>query len=83
MPCTTFDLGPWWTMAMWLRAQRRAHQSTARRRYGSPEVAVRGRGGRWGCGSARRALTGDGAAVKRPGDGGKAPVMKACDGGEL
>jgi hypothetical protein len=29
------------------------------------------------------ALTGDGAAVKRPGDGGKAVVMKARGGGEL
>jgi hypothetical protein len=52
-------------------------------RYGSPRVAARGRGGRAGCGGAGGALTGDGAAVKRPGDGGKAVVTKVHGGGEL
>jgi hypothetical protein len=52
-------------------------------RYGSPPVAARGRGGRAGCGGAGGALTGDGAAVKRPGDGGKAVVTKVHGGGEL
>jgi hypothetical protein len=58
-------------------------RSRARRRYGSPMVAVRGGGGRRGCGGAGGALTGDGAAVKRPGDGGKTAAMKARGGDEL
>jgi hypothetical protein len=58
-------------------------ESAVRRRYGLPPVAMRGGGGRGGCGSARGAFTGDGAAVKRPGDGGKATVMKARGGDEL
>jgi hypothetical protein len=53
------------------------------RRYGSPLVAARGRGGRGGRGGAGGALTGDGVAVKRPGDGGKAAVTKVHGGGEL
>jgi hypothetical protein len=44
---------------------------------------VRGGGGRGERGGAGGALTGDGAAVKRPGDGGKMAVMKACGGDEL
>jgi hypothetical protein len=62
-PWTTSGLGPLW--------------STTRRRNGSPTVAVRGEGGRGGRGGAGGALTGDGAVVKRPGDGGKAAAMKA------
>jgi hypothetical protein len=54
-----------------------------RRRYGSLAVAVRDGGGRGAWGSAGGALTRDGAAVKRPGDGGKAAVMMARDGDEL
>jgi hypothetical protein len=56
-------------------------QSIARRRYDSPPVAVRVGGGRGGRGGARGALTGDRAAVKRPGDGGKAAATKVCGGG--
>jgi hypothetical protein len=37
------------------------------RRYGLPPVAAWGRGGRGGRGGAGGAVTGDGAAVKRPG----------------
>jgi hypothetical protein len=55
----------------------------AHRRYGSPLVATRGRGGRGGHGGAGGALTGDGVAVKRSGDGGKAAVTKVHGGGEL
>jgi hypothetical protein len=44
---------------------------------------MRGGGGRGGRGRAEGALTGDGAAVKRPGDGGKAAVMKVHCGGKL
>jgi hypothetical protein len=65
------------------RARRYDCQSIARRRYGSPLVAVRVGGGRGGRGGARGALTGDRAAVKRPGDGGKAAATKVCGGGEL
>jgi hypothetical protein len=50
----------------------------ARRRYGSPAIAVRGRGGRGGRGGGGRALTEDGAAVKRPGDGGKAVAIEGA-----
>jgi hypothetical protein len=45
--------------------------SMARRHYGLPLVATRGGGGRRGCGLVGVALTGDGAVVKRPCDGGK------------
>jgi hypothetical protein len=55
----------------------------AHRCYGSPPVAVRGGGGRRGRGGGGRALTGDGAAVKRPGDGGKAVATMVHSGGEL
>jgi hypothetical protein len=65
------------------RAWWHAYQSAARRRYGSPPVAVRGGGGRGGRGGAGGALTGDGVAVKRPGDGGKAVATKVRGGGEL
>jgi hypothetical protein len=44
---------------------------------------VRGGGGRGGRGGAEGALTGDGAAVKRPDDGSKAAVTKAHGGGKL
>jgi hypothetical protein len=54
-----------------------------RRHYGSPAVAARGEGGRGGRGGAGGALTRDGAAVKRPGDGGKAAAMKARGGDEF
>jgi hypothetical protein len=47
-----------------------------RRRYGSPVVAARGGGGRGGRGDVGGALTKDGAAVKRPGDGGKAVAIE-------
>jgi hypothetical protein len=60
-----------------------AKSVAALRRYGSPVVAVRGRGGRGGCSGARGALTRDGATVKRPGDGGKTVAMKARSGDEL
>jgi hypothetical protein len=54
-------------------------------RYGSPPVAVSGGGGRWGRGGGGRALTGDGAAVKQPGDDGKAAAAATMvrSGGEL
>jgi hypothetical protein len=65
--------GPW----------RHACRSKARRCYGSLAVAVRGGGGRGGCGGARGDHTEDGAAVKRPGDGGKVAGKKARGGGEL
>jgi hypothetical protein len=41
---------------------------------------VRGGGGRGGRGGA---LTGDGAAVKQSGDGGKTAAMKTCGGDKL
>jgi hypothetical protein len=50
----------------------------ARRRYGSPVVVVRGGGGRGGCSGVRGALTGDGAGVKRPGDGGIAVAIEGA-----
>jgi hypothetical protein len=80
---TTSGLGPRWTAAVRPRAWRCAHQSIVRRRCGSPVVAARGRGGRGGRGGDGGALIEDGVAVKRPGDDGKASVMKACAGGEL
>jgi hypothetical protein len=43
-----------------------------------PRRAEEGEGGRGGAGGA---LTRDGAAVKQPGDGGKAAVMKVHGGG--
>jgi hypothetical protein len=58
------------------RAWRHTHRSMARRRYGSPVVAARGGGGRGGRGDVGGALTKDGAAVKRPGDGGKAVAIE-------
>jgi hypothetical protein len=48
----------------------------ARRLYDSPAVAARGGGGRGGHGGVGGALTGDGAVVKQPGDGGKAVVIE-------
>jgi hypothetical protein len=60
----------------------RACRSMVHRRYGSLSVAMSGGGGRGGRGGAGGALTGDGAAVKRPGDGGKAAVMKMHGGDE-
>jgi hypothetical protein len=69
-------LGPLWTAMVQPRAWQHAHQSMARRRYASPVVAVRGGGGRGGCGGVGGTLTGDGAAVKQPGDGGKAVVIE-------
>jgi hypothetical protein len=48
------------------------------RRYGSPVVTARGGGGRGGRGGVGGALTGDGAAVKRPGDGGKAVAIEGA-----
>jgi hypothetical protein len=65
------------------RARRCAGRSVTHRRYGSPPVPVRGGGGRGRHSGAGGALTGDGAAVKRPGDGGKAAAMKVLGGGEL
>jgi hypothetical protein len=65
------------------RVRWRACQSAVHRHYGSPVVAARGGGGRGGRGGAGGALTGDGAVVKRLGDGGKAAVMKARGGDEL
>jgi hypothetical protein len=53
------------------------------RRYGLPAVVTRGGGGRGGRSGAEGALTGDRVAVKWPGDGGKAVVMKARGGCEL
>jgi hypothetical protein len=53
-----------------------AAKSTARRRYGSPAITARGGGGGGGRGGVRVALTGDGAAVKRLGDGGKAVAIE-------
>jgi hypothetical protein len=82
-PWTTSNLGPRWTAVVRSRAQRHAHRSMVHRCYGSPVVPMRGRGGRGGCGGAGSALTGDGAAVMLPGDGGKAAEMKAHGGGEL
>jgi hypothetical protein len=55
----------------------------ARRRYSSLTVAVRGRGGRGRHDGAMGALIGDGAAVKRSGNSGKAAAMKARGGDEL
>jgi hypothetical protein len=49
-----------------------------RRRYGSLAVTVRGRGERGGRGGVRGALTGDGAAVKRPGDGGEVVAIEGA-----
>jgi hypothetical protein len=68
-PWTTPGLGPRWIVAVRPRAQRRAHWSTTRRRYGSPVVAARGGGGRGARGGAKADLTRDGAAVKRSGNG--------------
>jgi hypothetical protein len=68
--------GPPRTVAVRPRAWRRAHRSMARRLYDSPAVAARGGGGRGGHGGVGGALTGDGAAVKQPGDGGKAVVIE-------
>jgi hypothetical protein len=53
-----------------------AAKGTTHRSYGSPAVAARGRGGRGGCGGVGGALAGDGAAMKRSGDGGKAVVIE-------
>jgi hypothetical protein len=80
---TTFGLGPRWTTAVRPRARQRTHWSAACRRNGSPAVAVRGGGGRRGHGGIWGVLTGDRAAVKRPGYGGKATAMKAHGGEEL
>jgi hypothetical protein len=55
----------------------------ARRRDGSPAATASGRGGRGERGGAGGALTRDGAAVKRLGDGGKMAAMKARGGDEL
>jgi hypothetical protein len=74
-PSTTSDLDPRWTMVVRPRARQCACWSTMHRRYGLPTVVTRGGGGRGGCGGAEGGLTEDGAAVKRPGDGGKAAVM--------
>jgi hypothetical protein len=82
-PWTTSSLGPWWTTAVQPRERWRPCLGTACRRYDSPTVAVRGRGGRGGHGGARGALTGDGVAVKRLSDGGKAAAMKVHGGGKL
>jgi hypothetical protein len=76
-----WGLGPPWTAAVRPRAQWRTHQSTACRCYGSPAVTVRGGGGRGGRGGVRGALTGDRAAVKRPGDGGKAVAIEGAQWG--
>jgi hypothetical protein len=65
------------------RARRRACRSMVRRHYGSPAFAARGGGGRGEHGGAGGSLTGDGAAVKRPGDSGKMAAMKARSGDEL
>jgi hypothetical protein len=65
------------------RVRWRAFQSAVHRHYGSPVVAARDGGGRGGRGGAGGAHTGDGAVVKRLGDGGKAAVMKARGGDEL
>jgi hypothetical protein len=65
------------------RAWRHACRSMVCRHYGSPVVAARGGGGRGGHGDGGGALTRDGAAVKQPGDGGKAVAMKARSGDEL
>jgi hypothetical protein len=53
-----------------------------RRRYASPMVATRGGGGRGGRGGDEGALTGDRAAVKRSGDGGKAVVIEGAQWGQ-
>jgi hypothetical protein len=82
-PWTTSGLGPRWTVAVRPRAQWRAHWSTARRRYGSPTIAMKGRGGRGGRNGAWGALTGDEAVVKQPGDDGKTVMMTAHGGGDL
>jgi hypothetical protein len=82
-PWTTSRLSLRWTTVVQPRAQRHTCQSAARRRYGSPAVDVRGGGGRVGCSGARGALTGDGVAVKRPSDGGKAVAMKGRGGDEF
>jgi hypothetical protein len=82
-PWTTSGLGPQWTAVVRPRARWHAYRSMARRRYGSPAVAVRGEGGRGGRGGAGGALTRDGATVKRLGDGGKTAVMKVHGGDEL
>jgi hypothetical protein len=75
---TTSDLGPRWTAVVRPRAQWCARWSPARRRYGSSVVAARGGGGRGGRGGVRGALTGDGAAVKRPSDGGKVVAIEGA-----
>jgi hypothetical protein len=82
-PWTTSGLGPRWIAVLRSRAQRLTYWSMVHRRYGSPAAAVRGGGGRGGCGGARGALTGDEVAVKWPGDGGKATAMKVRGGDEL
>jgi hypothetical protein len=82
-PWTTSGLGPRWPVAVRPRARRHARRSVMRKCYSSPVVAVRGGSGRGGCGDAGGALTGDGAAVMRSGDSGKAAAMKACGGGKL
>jgi hypothetical protein len=66
---TTSGLGPWWTAVVRPRVRQCACQSASRRRCGSPAVAAMGGGGRGGRSGAEGALTGDGATVKRPGDG--------------
>jgi hypothetical protein len=65
------------------RAWWHACRSMVSRHYGSPVVATRGGGRRGGHGDGGGALTRDGAAVKQPGDGGKAVAMKAHSGDEL
>jgi hypothetical protein len=82
-PWTMSALGPRCTAAVRPKAWRRARWSAAHRRYGLRMVAARGGGRRGGHDGAGGALTRDGAVVKRPGDGGKAAVMKARGGGEL
>jgi hypothetical protein len=68
---TTSGLDPRWTAAV-----RCARQSMAHRRHGSLVVVMRGGGGRGVHGGVGGALTGDGATVKQPGDGGKAVVIE-------
>jgi hypothetical protein len=72
-PCQ--GLNPPWTTVVQPRARQHAHRTMAHRCYGSSAVAARGGGGRGGRGGVRGALTGDGAAVKRPGNGGKAAAI--------
>jgi hypothetical protein len=72
-PWTTSGLDPRWTAAV-----RCARRSVAHRRHSSLVVVVRGGGGRGVHGGVGGALTRDGAAVKRPGDGGKAVVIEGA-----